>query len=200
MSAECPRLILVSQYADDELAEPESSELIEHIKVCQQCSDELAAVIRVRKTLASMPVDGVARQRVFTSLAGRTQPVAKRTISVPLPVAAALLLMLAASVLGNAYLGVWRTQRQGASPEQQSEPVTSPSPARSRASGEPLASSRESPRQPRQATVAAKRAPKLSTVTFECDQQVSESVIESEYRLYPEPKIYAGGVYNPIQR
>jgi hypothetical protein len=200
MSAECPRLMMVSQYVDDELSSSEVSDLVEHLKSCRQCSDELAALARIRATMASVPVNALARDRIFKALQRNQneKTMIRRKISVPLPVAAAVLLALSVSIIANAYMGARRAQTPNMLPTKQSEPLKTSPAKQVQPHGESLASSK--PTEKHVPANGAKQSKELTLVTFECDQVVTQFITDSKYHLNQTPTIHAGGFYSPDRR
>jgi hypothetical protein len=200
MSSECPRLMMVSQYVDDELASSEVPDLLDHLKSCRLCSEELAALTRIRATMASVPVNALARERVFKALQSRQneKPIVSRKILVPMPVAAAVLLMLSASIAANAYLGARRVQIPNMLPTKQSEPLKTLPAKQVQPHGDSLASSKSTEKGI--PANGAKESKELTLVTFECDQVVTEFITDSRYKINQTPTIHAGAFSNPARR
>jgi anti-sigma factor RsiW len=191
MNTDCPHLESVSLLVDEELPDEDRAHMIEHLDACKACHQEFLDLQRLRSTLTSMTVDPLARQRVFSTLPQPKPAVwlSRNRISVPWPIAAAILLMLAASGLGNAYLGLRSKPKEqfiqkglqtaGNNPE-----ITSGGSAGSvqttRAPGGGSASN----------NVAAMPAARSFVVTLETEQKTIQFVTPTDYRPYPVPRIY----------
>lgn len=104
---ECPEAWWISAFHDDELSIDQRALLTEHLGICARCRKELEALDQLRSTLKGLQTDPTVRGRVLRSLfAGG---VYRRTshwkrLTVPVPVAAMVLLVLMLSVLTNGYL------------------------------------------------------------------------------------------------
>ncbi len=197
MNTDCPHLESVSLLVDEELPCEDRAHMIEHLDACTACHQEFQDLQRLRSTLTSMAVDPSARQRVFSTLP-QTKPAAwlpRNRVSVPWPIAAAILLLLAASGLGNAYLGLRSNPKEqfiqkGLQPARKRSGITSDGTAGSvetiRAPGSSSASN----------NVAAMPAARSFVVTLETEQQTIRFVTKTDYRPYPVPRIYVRNRFN----
>jgi len=216
MNSDCPQLASVSLLIDGELADEERSSLMEHLGICDACSRELEELRRLRSALSYIGVDPSARQRISNSLLhlDPKMALARRTLSVPLPIAAAILLLLGLSVIGNSYLGLHRqSEKQGARsgidlPERKAEP--NPGTARAKNPIEPAAGLANAKsvntdsglygnkdHGPNHTTIGS--APKPIVVTLRTGQWTVEFATKNEYRPYAIPKIYSGS-FNPSEQ
>ncbi|MDR1420408.1 MAG: zf-HC2 domain-containing protein [Treponema sp.] len=121
----CPDREIVSVYADEELPSPWKEKLEDHLSHCEACRKRLAAYRRLSgviadKTDPAMTEEavGAAGKRVMERLSRLTRPengrpyrlpVWRRTITIPLPAAAAAAVLFAVLAL------VWR--RPAVNPE-----------------------------------------------------------------------------------
>ena len=197
MNTDCPHLESVSLLVDGELPDKDRTHMIEHLDACKACHQEFLDLRRLRSTLTSMAVDPSARQRVFSALPQR-KPAAwlyRKRISVPWPIAAAILLLLAASGLCNAYLGLRSKPKEqfiqkslqtaGNNSEVTSgDSVGSVQPTR--APGQGSAST----------NLATMRATRSFVVTLETEQKTIRFVTQTNYQPYPIPRIYVRNRFN----
>ncbi|MDR1106481.1 MAG: hypothetical protein LBL44_09005 [Treponema sp.] len=112
----CPDKEIISVYADEELPSPWKEKLENHLADCEACRERLAVYRRLSGAMTggtdqalSEEAVGAAGRRVMERLAGRRRPenrrsppVWRRTVTIPLPAAAAAAVLLAILAL------VWR--------------------------------------------------------------------------------------------
>jgi hypothetical protein len=217
MNSDCPQAILVSSLFDDELSDEERSSLAEHIIQCEVCTREIDNLKRLRSTLALLGADPSAKQRIHNTLLTQTTGMtfASRRLLVPLPIAATILLMLGASVIGNAYWGLFRPVREQIVyrniylPRQVSDLGKETAAAKKTvdfaAKQQAIADLQNT-----ESGVSRKRhnganfAPmkpgvKHFIATLQTDRYIAEFSTTTEYKLYPIPKIYNGGL-NPSEQ
>ena len=197
MNTDCPHLESVSLLVDGELPDKDRTHMIEHLDACKACHQEFLDLRRLRSTLTSMAVDPSARQRVFRALP-QPRPAARlfrNRVSVPWPIAAAILLLLAASGLGNAYLGLRSQPReqfiQKGLPSAGNDPEIPPGGGAGnmqamRAPGAGSASTH----------VSAMPAARSFVITLETEQKTLRFVTQTDYRPYPVPRIYVRNRFN----
>jgi hypothetical protein len=116
MKNECPDRQLLSLYFDKELDSPWKEKMESHIAGCADCARELAAYKQISLSLAPTGDESLkeAQQRVLQKLEtsgnysgykaptawhGRTSSIWKRSVSIPVPAAAAVVFMLFALAL-----------------------------------------------------------------------------------------------------
>ena len=216
MNSDCPQLDLVSLLIDDELTDQERTRLVEHLEDCEACARELDDMKRLRSALSRVDTDHTAKDRILRSLPPLTPRLAfvGRRVSVPLPIAAAILLLLGLSAIGNAYWGFRRPYHaQGAySSVGLSEPKSEPNPGamgeknpNEPAAGQVTAGSLKidsgPARQGNKKAMPAAPGPtaKPFVVTLQSERWTVEFVTRTEYRPYAVPKIYIGSI-NPSEQ
>jgi hypothetical protein len=212
MNSDCPQVSLASQLIDDELLDGERSRLIEHIAQCEACTREIENLKRLRSALERLSADPSAKQRIRNALSSKKNGMtfATRRLLVPLPIAATIMLMLAASVIGNAYWGFFRPVREQIVyksvylPNQVSESAkeTADSAARQHASANSQSIDSGVSRNKHRGIDAPHIQPKekLFIATFLTDRFIAEFSTTTKYKLYPIPKIYSGGLNISEQR
>jgi hypothetical protein len=212
MNSDCRCLSLMSQFIDDELPEEERSKLAEHIAQCETCTREIENLKKLRSTLALLGSDLSAKQRILKSLSSQKPKMAfaARSLMVPLPVAASIILLLGVSVIGNAYLGFFRPIRQQivyksvASPDRVSDSekeavaakkIIEPAVKQPTTTDSQSIDSGTFHQKHNRVNVASVRSDTKSFVaTLQTDRYSAEFTTTTEYRLYPIPKIYSGGI------
>jgi hypothetical protein len=216
MNSDCPQIILVSQLIDNELSDEERSRLIDHIAQCEVCAGEIENIKKVRSSLELLEADPSTKRRIRRAVLSQPPPkaFACRRLSVPLPIAAAIALLLGASVIGNAYFGFFRTVGEQAIHKN----VVSPDVVSDSAKQMISVKKDGSPEIKHQAMTDAKIfetssshkkhkkmgvTPSTSGVepfvtTLQTDRYIAEFATTTEYRFYPLPKIYSGG-FNPSE-
>jgi hypothetical protein len=218
MNSDCPQAGLLSQLIDNELSDGERSSLVEHIAQCEVCTREIDTLKRLRSTLALLSADPSAKQRIRNALSSKKNRMtfAGRRLLVPLPIAATIMLMLGASVIGNAYWGFFRPVREQIvyksvyMPSQASNPAKETAEVKktvdSAARQQEMADSQSivsgvSPKRHNRAN-ASPIEPGVKTfiATLQTDRYIAEFSTTTKYRLYPIPKIYSGGFNFSEQR
>jgi len=197
MNMDCPHRESVSLLVDGELPDKDRTHMIEHLDACKACHQEFLDLQRLRSTLTSMAVDPSARQRVFRSLPQPKPAVwlSRNRVSVPWPIAAAILLLLAASGLCNAYLGLRSKPKEqfiqkslqtagNHSEVTSGDSVGSVQPTR--APGQGSAST----------NLATMRPTKSFVVTLETEQKTIRFVTQTDYQPNPTPRIYVRNRFN----
>jgi hypothetical protein len=218
MNSDCPQASLVSQLIDDELSDGERSSLVEHIAQCEVCTSEIDNLKRLRSTLALLSADPSAKQRIHNALStpktGMT--FARRRLLVPLPIAAAILFMLGASVIGNAYWGFFRPVREQIVyrnvylPSQVSDPGKEtaavkkmgdlPTKQQAITGSHSIESDDASPKRHNRVNSAPiKPGVKHFITTLQTGRYIAAFSTTTEYKFYPIPKIYNGGL-NPSEQ
>ena len=218
MNSDCPQASLVSQLIDDELSDGERSSLVEHVAQCEVCTREIDNLKRLRSTLSLLSADPSAKQRIRNALSSKKTRMtfAGRRLLVPLPIAATIMLMLGASVIGNAYWGFFRPVREQIVyksvylPNRVSEPAketaevktTVDSAARRQATANSQSIDSGVSRKRHNGVNAPQIEPgtKLFIATLQTDRYIAEFSTTTKYRLYPIPKIYSGGLNFSEQR
>ncbi len=213
MNSDCPQRISVSQLVDNELTEQERDSLNEHLGACPVCREELAELNRLRSSLARLPANAAAKVNILESLRcdGRVARFRRQKLAVPLPIAAAILLLLGISVCGNAYLGL-RRKSDGQTDRRKIERVVQQSPAATEeaAAGAGATSDVGGPGRPVRTvkpdvppvrgalkTVASRSSSTKSYVlSLESEEGAVRFVTTTEYRLYPVPRIIVGSRVN----
>ena len=197
MNTDCPHLESVSLLVDEELPDEDRAHMIEHLDACKACHQEFLDLQRLRSTLTSMAVDPSARRRVFSALP-QPKPAAwlsRKRVSVPWPIAAAILLLLAASGLGNAYLGLRSKPK-----EQFVQKSLQTAGNNSEITAGDSAGSVQTVRAPGKGSasnnVAAMPAARSFVVTLETEQKTIRFVTQTDYRPYPVPRIYVRNRFN----
>jgi hypothetical protein len=199
MNEACPQLNSLNMLFDDELPQEDRVSLIDHLRVCEICKGEFDQFQRIRTALNSMAIDPSARQRVLSSLPHATPIVllSRRRVSVPWPVAAAILLLLAASVIGNAFLGL-RSRSKEQNVQKAVQLVSNKPELFSAASGEgsrttgaenlpaPLGKGETHTA----GTTKERPVAKFSVITLETEHETMRFVTSTEYRPYSVPRIY----------
>jgi hypothetical protein len=218
MNKDCPQESLMSQYVDGELSGEAHSGLVEHIAQCPECAQELEKLQKLKATLALLSSDPSAKQRVRQTLSMPKKKVAfiGRRFWVPLPVAVAILLLLSASIIGNAYYGLLRPVRERIVYKNIVVPPRTPdsekdsnelkenidSAVRLRASAglRRIDSNLLRKRNKKANTGPGKTSKKPFIATLQTDQHIAEFATATEYQLYSVPQIYKGGIHLPEQR
>jgi hypothetical protein len=217
MNSDCPKLVSVGSLFDGELTAEEHDSLIRHLGACATCRQEFADLNRLRATLASVVVAPSARERVLRSLPAirPAAPFSWKRVSVPLPIAAAILLLLAISILGNAYLGFRQKGRERASREGSiimagAPPPQSPAVVEAeRPTGGPIRPAANLPGKTAAASMVNRPATGSESprsianplvFTLISDQGIVQCVTTTEYKPYRVPKIYAGGIVDSSEK
>jgi hypothetical protein len=218
MNSDCPQASLVSQFVDNELSDGERSSLLEHIAQCEVCAREIDSLKKLRSTLALLSADPSAKQRIRDALLIKKASTnfAGRRLMVPLPIAAAIMLMLGASVIGNAYWQFFRPVREqivyksvylpNQDPDHAKETaeakksVDSAARRQERADLKSITSGESRKRHTRVKPPPIEPGVKTFFTTLQTDQYIAKFSTTTEYRLYPIPKIYSGGLNVSEQR
>lgn len=216
MKSDCPHTVLVSQFVDNELSDQERSFLDEHFAQCSDCSDELERMRKLRSTLSSaIYADPSTKQQIYdvVSSRARRRRLLSGRLSIPLPVAAALLMAFAASVIGNAYWGFFRAAHERIVYKETRLPDVVggsagkiPANKGSGDAADAMNSRTVKAYQPGHSNVrphpgpAVPRDPGAFAARIQTDRYATEFMTAVEYRLYAIPKIYAGGVNFSEQR
>jgi anti-sigma factor RsiW len=213
MNSDCPQRISVSQFVDNELTEQERVSLNEHLVTCTACKEELAELNRLRSSLACLTADPTVKVNILKSLPrdGQVARFTRQKLAVPLPIAAAILLLLGISVCGNAYLGL-RQKANGQTDRKNIERAGLQSPAAPGAVAGGTGAPGDVSRPGRQITAvkpdispaksALQTAPsgsasaKSYVLALESEEGTVRFVTNTEYRLYPVPKIIVGSRVN----
>jgi hypothetical protein len=216
MNSDCPQRISVSQLVDNELTEQERASLIEHIGTCTVCKAELDELNRLRSSLACLAADAAVKASMRKSLPrdGQVARFVRQKLAVPLPIAAAILLLLGISVCGNAYLGLRQTsdgqadrrhiERAGLKPPAAPETVAGGTRAAVDVSkpGPQITAAKPGAAPAKSALQnAASGSPsaKSYVLALESEEGTIRFVTNTEYRLYPVPKIIVGNPINPSE-
>ncbi len=105
----CPQLDKVELFLDGELSIPDADSFQRHLDGCPQCSEELTSLTSLRELLHFLPAKETVPFR--TGLAGRIDWIRWRgSVSVPIRIAAVLVLGLALSLAANLYLALGASQ------------------------------------------------------------------------------------------
>ena len=114
----CPNSNLLSAYFDGELAAHYENQLSDHVSGCKRCAGELASLGDLRKKLSAadnsdrhiaMRKDAVWKN-IEAKLLSREKPtIFSRYLKIPLPLAAALLVLCVASGIGVTYVSMLNT-------------------------------------------------------------------------------------------
>ncbi len=213
MNSECPQRISVSRFIDHELTEQERASLNEHFGTCADCRRELAELNRLRSSLACLAADVAAKAKVLKTISrdGRVNRFTRQKLAVPFPVAAAVLLLLGISVFCNAYLGLLRkpngqVDRRNIERVELRSPVAPGAVAEVAGSGGDVSSpgrlagtvKTEALHAKGAVQAAAPGAPSAKSylLSLESEEGTVRFVTNTEYRLYPIPKIIVGSRVN----
>ncbi len=191
MNLECQHLASVSLLLDDELPDADRDRLVEHLGVCETCHKEFLDLQGLRATLTGMAVDPSARQRVFLALP-QPKPAAwfsRKTVSIPWPVAAAILLLLAASAAFNAYLGLRSKPKEQVA---QNNIQLAGHELERDSGGIPSAPGKVQAPRSGAASNGSAAAPGANSyvVTLQTEQESIRFITKTDYRPYRVPRIY----------
>jgi hypothetical protein len=159
--------------------------MIEHLKVCTICGEELDDLNKLRKTLCDITADPFVRQRVLRALTlgPQIKEFWRQRVSVPRSIAATVLIALGLSVFGNAYLGLYQAAKAKGSTKSSDSTVHQLDQA-----ARPTAAI-STKAQPTGAS-PGKAASKIVVISMDFGMQTIRFVSESGYRI--NPKIYEG--------
>jgi hypothetical protein len=217
MNSDCPQASLVSQLIDNELSDGERASLLEHVARCEVCTREMDNLKRLRCTLALLSANPSAKQRIRNALSSKktSMTFAGRRLAVPLPIAATIMLMLGASVIGNVYFKFFRPVReqmvyksvylrnQVSDPAKETAAVkkTIDPAARQQVTTDLQSIDYDLARKRHNRSNVAPVKPRVKpfVATLQTDRYIAEFTTTTEYRFYPIPKIYSGGL-NPSEQ
>jgi hypothetical protein len=218
VNSDCPQASLVSQLVDNELSDGERASLLEHLAQCEVCTREMDNLMRLCSTLALLSADPSAKQRVRNALSSKQTRMsfAGRRLLVPLPIAATIMLMLGASVIGNAYWQFFRPVREQivyrsvylpnrvSNPAKETDEVkkTVDPAARQQETADSQSIDSGVSRKRHNRVNASSIEPGVKTfiATLKTDRYIAEFSTTTRYMLYPIPKIYSGGLNFSEQR
>ena len=213
MNMECPNLASVGALIDDELPDAERAATLRHIDACAACRKELENLRDLRSIFDIVQAEPSVKPRVLAALPRRVPAprFLRARISLPLPVAAAILIVFGLSIFGNAYLGLNQGSETRGGSGSGSVEVRNPQAGASSSSPAIDQAGKEGSRPSAGAhgnSVDARRAPSRESVSLKREggpmvfKQESEQgtflfVAGSDYRFSSTPKIYIGGRFEP---
>jgi hypothetical protein len=218
MNADCPQAALLSQLIDDELSDGERSSLAAHISQCDVCTREMDNLKSLRSTLELLSADPLAKRRIRNALMNpkSVRSFAGKRLFVPLPIAAAIMLMLGTSVIGNVYWGFFRPVREQIVYKSITMPKGASDLVKETATVNTIVDStamqqKTADLQGMDSGIFRKKHNRINAALIEpeeepfiaalqTDQYSAEFSTTTEYRLYSIPKIYSGGLNFSKQR